>query len=78
MNTDILKISIFNFLSAFAEKYINRSYKESFFAFEYYEVIILVGAWSNLIKRRGLYDRFDQIIYYIIHYITYNMIFHSV
>lgn len=56
MNTDILKISIFNFLSAFAEKYINRSYKESFFAFEYYEVIILVG-WSDLSQSLGTQAR---------------------
>uniref|UniRef100_K1QRV4 SWI/SNF-related matrix-associated actin-dependent regulator of chromatin subfamily A-like protein 1 n=1 Tax=Magallana gigas TaxID=29159 RepID=K1QRV4_MAGGI len=31
---------------------------ESFF--EYYEVIISVGAWSNPIKPGGLYDRFDH------------------
>lgn len=61
MNTDILKISIFNFLSAFAEKYINRSYKESFFAFEYYEVIILVG-WSDLSQSLGTQARSTNLI----------------
>lgn len=44
--------------------YSRNTNKESFF--QYYDVIILVGAWSNSIKTKGFYDRFDYALTEII------------